>query len=65
MTGSAEIWDGLATEAQRNASEAAGRADLNRALARHTEEERAAFWTAIGLYYAPKREPAKKPFNVD
>jgi hypothetical protein len=60
MTRPAETWEDLATEAQRQASESAGRADLDGALERYTEEERAAFWTAVGLYYAPKPNPAEK-----
>ena len=61
MTDPAEPWDGLSTEAQRQASEAAGRLDLDRALGRRSAGERAAFRKAIDLYYAHKPHPAQAP----
>ena len=58
MTNPTEDWDALATAEKRQASEMAGVEELDRALERHTEEERAAFWKNIGIYYVPKPDAA-------
>ncbi|WP_336492572.1 hypothetical protein [Methylobacterium nigriterrae] len=58
MMAPVEDWDALSTAARRRASEVAGREELDRALERRTEEERAAFWKAVGLYYVPKPDAA-------
>ena len=50
-----ELLDLLDPEQHEEASRA-GRAELEDALDRRTQEERDAFWKALDLYYAPREE---------